>query len=274
MAYQLGFLKLRFSVEEGSKKERIIKNIIQKEDTIKGFLAKTFHKFLNIKKHSVFINNQQFYFYDIASSRAYMGVALEMEKDCYGLSKIDFKKNDIVIDIGANTGIVSIYLAKKYPFLKIYSFEPFKMNYKSFIKNIKINNIPEGIIHPFNKAVTKDGRNIIMKAVDFLNSGSFSVDFSKKELDNRKDTVSSITLDNIIETVLADNKQDHIKFLKMDCELSEYEILKNTKTENLKKISYLSAEFHEKKDFGNADELETYVRKYIPNVTVTKCKLD
>lgn len=271
MPYKLGFLKLRFSVKEGSRKEKIIKKIIQLEDAFKRFCAK-FHK---KKKHRVFINNQQFYFYDIIFSWAYQGIVKDMEKDCYGLSKIDFKENDIVIDIGANIGIVSIYLAKKYPFLKIYSFEPFKANYKSLIKNIKINHISKETIKPFEKAVTKDGRHILMKTPDPLNSGSFQIDFKKNKLrSDQKNIVQSTTLDHIIETALAENNQNCIKLLKMDCELAEYEILKNTKTENLKKISYLCAEFHEKKDFADPLELETYVKKYIPNVTITKCKLD
>ena len=269
MSYKLGFLKLRFSVEEGSKKEKIIKYLIKTENNIKRFFAKS----LKRKKHSVVINNQQFYFYDIIFSLGYTGVIKDMEDDCYGLSKIDFKENDIVIDIGANIGMISIYLAKKYPFLKIYAFEPFKASYDSFIKSIKSNNIPNGTIHAFNKAVTKDGRNIFMETVDLLNSVSFSVALKKGESKEHK-KVSSTTLDNIIETALAENKQDRIKLLKMDCELSEYEILKNTKIENLKKISYLSAEFHEKEGFGNPEELETYIKQYIPNVRIVKCKLD
>lgn len=269
MSYELGFLKLRFSVEEGSKKEKFIKYIIKTENNIKRFFAKT----LKRKKHSIIINNQQFYFYDIIFSLGYTGVVKDMENDCYGLSKIDFKENDIVIDIGANIGMVSLYLAKKYPFLKIYAFEPFKISYDSFIKSIKINNISGKTIYPFNKAVTKDGRNIVMETTDLLNSVSSTVAFKKKE-SKRDNIIQSITLDNIIETVLSENKQDHIKLLKMDCELSEYEILKNTKIENLKKISYLSAEFHEKDGFGNPAELEAYVKKYIPNVKIVKCKLN
>ncbi len=271
MSYKLGFLKLRFTVEEGSKKEKFIKNIIEAENNIKRFLAKLFIG--KRQKHNVIINNQQFYFYDTIFSQGYTGVVKDMESDCYNLSKIDFKEDDIVIDIGANIGMVSVYLAKKYPFLKIYSFEPFKASYDSFIENIKINNVPKGVIYPFNKAVTKDGRNIAMKTDDVLNSVSSTIDFKNDKLDGGN-IVKSVTLDHIIETVLAENKQNNIKLLKMDCELSEYEILKNTKAENLKKIVYLSAEFHEKKNFGNPEELENYVKKYIPNVKVVKCKLD
>ncbi|MBO4708054.1 MAG: FkbM family methyltransferase [Elusimicrobiaceae bacterium] len=275
MSYEIGFLKLRFTVEEGSKKEYFLKKIVQTEDNIKRSCAKLLKKKIPYIKHSVSINNQQFYFCDITFSRSYTGIVKEIENDCYGFSKINFKENDIVIDIGANIGLVSIYLAKKYPFLKIYSFEPFKENYACLIKNIEINNIPKGTITPFNLAVTKDNRNVVMKTNDILDSGSFTVNFEKSKLEsNHKDIVKSTTLNKIIETVLAENKQDHVKLLKMDCELSEYEILNNTKTENLKKISYLGAEFHAKKNFGNPDDLEAYVKKYIPNITITKCSLD
>ena len=271
MSYKLGFLKLRFTVEEGSKKEKLIKSIIAAENGIKRFFAKLVKR----TKHTAVINNQKLYFYDVSFSLGYKNIINDMNNDCYNLSKIDFKENDIVIDIGANIGVISVYLAKKYPFLKIYAFEPFKTSYELLSENIKANNIPEGTIKPFNTAVTKDGRNIVMKTEDLLTSVCYSVDFGKdKSACNGKDSVKSVTLDNIIETALAENKQSNIKLLKMDCELSEYEILKNTKTENLKKISYLSAEFHEKDGFGNPDELESYVKKYIRNVTVTKCKID
>lgn len=61
------------------------------------------------------------------------------------------------MDIGANIGMVSIYLAKNYPFLKIYAFESTRKNYQSFLKNIQLNHIPDSIIFAENKAVTKDG---------------------------------------------------------------------------------------------------------------------
>ncbi|MDR1942676.1 MAG: FkbM family methyltransferase [Endomicrobium sp.] len=85
-----------------------------------------------------------------------------LHRDDYKLNCIDFNQMDVVIDIGANIGMISIYLAKKYPFLKIYSFEPVKCNYEKFKKNIELNKIPNGVINIQNKAVTKDGRTVQM----------------------------------------------------------------------------------------------------------------
>jgi hypothetical protein len=41
--------------------------------------------------------------------------------DIYGLETIGFQPGDIVIDVGAHLGLVSLYLAKRWPFLRIYA---------------------------------------------------------------------------------------------------------------------------------------------------------
>jgi hypothetical protein len=127
MPYKLGFLKLRFLVEKGSKKEKLLLKIIKAENNLKYFISnilkrqkhlKKFINNLNIKK-GVTINGISFVFYDYFLSNVIDGVVREMDRDEYKLNDIDFKPNDIVIDIGGNVGICSIYLAKRYPFLKI-----------------------------------------------------------------------------------------------------------------------------------------------------------
>ena len=52
------------------------------------------------------------------------------------LFKVNFKPGDIILDLGANLGIISLLLSKKFPFTKIYSFEASPINYKNFVKNI------------------------------------------------------------------------------------------------------------------------------------------
>jgi FkbM family methyltransferase len=160
--------------------------------------------------------------------------------------------------------MVSIYLAKKYPFLKIYSFEPVKCNYEKFLKNIELNKIPNGIINIQNKAVTKDVRSVQM-FFNQLGHGMSSIirNYSHNEVLNE---VPSITLDNIIKK----NNINIIKLLKIDCEVSEDEIIENTKEENLKKILSFRGEFHENKNrfIGNATNLKNYLECYIDDIKV------
>lgn len=215
------------------------------------------------------IDNEPFIFSDLMSSDTVACVTNEIGKDIYDFSNISFKEGDVVIDIGGNVGMVSIYLAKKYPFLKIYAFEPVKQNYENFKKNIKLNNIPDGIIFVEHAAVTKDGRDIRM-SVDTINSGGSSIesiDWGKQDpLSAAEELTSSITLDQIFDKY---NIQ-HCKLLKMDCEGSEYEILYNTTQETLKKCENLRAEFHTNpsiaKQFGTGQQLLDFSKKHIKNV--------
>jgi methylase of polypeptide subunit release factors len=124
--------------------------------------------------HKVMLGGKPFLFCDLMSSNAVNMIAREIGVGTYDFSNIDFREGDVVVDIGGNVGMISIFLAKKFPFLKIYAFEPVRENFENFKRNIKINEIPDGIIIVENLAVTKNGRDISM-AVNTLVSGSSSM---------------------------------------------------------------------------------------------------
>lgn len=243
--------------------QRLI-NIELKIDLLSDIIARV-HK----EKNYIFettISGLSFLFQDALTSYTVPAVTREMKNSEYNFENIVFSPGDCVIDIGANVGIVSIYLAKKYPFLKIYAYEPVKRNYDNFVKNIKLNQIPDGIIFAENKAVTKDGRKIKMN-FDIRNSGgSFGEEIDNHENINTgiTDTIDSISLDNILQKYSIRN----LKLLKMDCEGFEYEILYNTKLDNLKKIHAIRGEFHNSSKSKNAENLLNFVRKYIPNISI------
>lgn len=199
--------------------------------------------------------------YDYITSFAPFGIYQDLKEDCYQIKHIPFKKDDIIIDIGANVGFFSIYLAKKFPFTKILAFEPIPDNYKHLQKNIKINNVTN--VQIFNQAITGDGRDIKM-LVDFKNSGGASAINALKSNRHEEYVVSSITLDSIFEK----NNIKKCKLLKIDVEGAEYEILQNAK--KLNQVEYLSAEIHindqlKKQGYSNEKIIE-YCKKFIdPN---------
>ncbi len=224
--------------------EKLIKNSPCRSDTI----------------HEYNIKGISFKFYDSIWSSTSDVVAGEINNNPeYSFENIDFKEGDSVIDIGGNIGMISIFLAKKYPFLKIYAFEPVKQNYYNFLKNIKLNNIPDGIITVENKAVTKDGRNITM-SICYHNMGGSSV--SNDGNQNENTAVPSVTLQSILD----EHKIDTLKLLKIDCEGSEYEILYNALPKTLSSIKHLHGEFHNKQDSdpkNYPEKLKEFCEKYI-----------
>jgi len=96
-----------------------------------------------------------------------------MEHDYYLLQTAVFREGDTVVDVGAHVGAVSIYLAKKYPFIKVYAVEPDPLNYRFLKRNIELNGVTNVI--SVNKAVSGDGQNRTLYS-DPGNSGWATID--------------------------------------------------------------------------------------------------
>ena len=234
-----------------------------------------FHKKMNsnIAFDIITINNTTLYLTEKGTSNTLSILKREFSEDIYDFNNINFQPGDTVVDIGANIGLVSIYLAKKYPFLKIYAFEPCRENYEHLLLNMKLNNISSETIIAHNEAITKDGRLVCMN-LNSKNLGGSSLDniiLIGGEQEEKNSNIKSATLSNIM------NKYDikKIKLLKIDCEGSEYEILYNTPTEILSKIEILRGEFHENKTITNEydiDRLYAYTKNYINDINVIESR--
>jgi len=64
------------------------------------------------------INGVVLRMYDFEGSVTADWVADELRRDEYQVEGIPFEKDDVVIDLGAHVGFISIYLAKKFPFIR------------------------------------------------------------------------------------------------------------------------------------------------------------
>ena len=252
-----------FVLENTKNKELLVRSIeANKKDTDFNLLFKLLNKEdeHNNIIYPVDIDNNKFYFYDHKLSKIVKYVSDEIGY-VYKFDNFSFEEGDIVIDIGANVGIVSIYLAKRFPFIKIYAFEPVKENYNNLIKNIKLNDINEGQIIAENVAITKDGRNVMIDK-PITNSGASNI-YGIHDHDceyNKEYNINSVTLDSIFSKY----NIEKCKLLKIDCEGSEYEILYNLSENNIKKCDNMIAEFHGKTE--EIEKLYAYCSKYIGNI--------
>jgi len=202
-------------------------------------------KKLELKKYEIDLDGHTIYLSDLSSSRTLDFVIPEaVVGDEYNTKNIDFKKGDVVLDIGANVGSVSIMLAKKYPFLKIYAYEAHPVNYNILKKNIEDNNVTN--VNAFNYAVYSVDDHFIDINLNSDNTGASNVFINPKDHPNLYPSefsnieVPTISLDSIIRT----NNIDSIKFIKMDCEGSEFEIIENSNLISEIKIENLAIEIH------------------------------
>ncbi|MDR0370778.1 MAG: FkbM family methyltransferase, partial [Prevotellaceae bacterium] len=132
----------------------------------------------------------------------------------YEAGEIDFMQNslsegDVLIDIGANIGLYTLYGAKAVGKSgSVFAFEPFSLNYDNLIKNISINHFSNIIVE--KKAVSDNSTPInIYYDKNEKNSGmasSYLTEYSHEE------QVESITLDQYLE----DKSLNKINFIKID----------------------------------------------------------
>jgi FkbM family methyltransferase len=188
------------------------------------------------KKYS--IHGIDFVAFDIETSKTLSAIEEEFNSDLMKVNELKFSENPIIIDIGANVGIVSFYFAKKYPKAKIFAYEPHPLNYQNLIKGIETNNITN--VYPFNLAVfSKSGLDVKIHLHENNTSASSVFRYLPEDPYIEVKTIS-------LEDILKQNNISYIDFLKIDCEGAEFDILENTQMfySNDIPIENMFVEFH------------------------------
>lgn len=157
----------------------------------------------------------------------------------------------VIVDIGANIGLSSVYFANKYPTSKVYTLEPEKNNFKSLVKHTKeyknIINTNCGLWYE-NKLLTIDNPNV--ESISFtLNDNITSADNSLQ--------IEGITL----EKFMLDNDINYIDILKIDIEGAEKDIFMNN-PKWLDKIGLLIVELHDRKVKGCSRAFFSAINEY------------
>jgi FkbM family methyltransferase len=132
-------------------------------------------------------------------------------------------KGKIVIDIGAQIADSSIYFALKEA-SKIIAIEPFFKNYMLAKHNVYSNNLQDKIVVMLARCEGRSQRSI---------QGDSYIDILPKE--------DTVTLDNILNK---NNILGNEIILKMDCEGYEYEIIRTSSRELLRRFEYIQIEYH------------------------------
>ena len=165
-------------------------------------------------------------------------IAGELWNDVYGLESIPFAPGDVVVDVGAHVGMVSVYLAKRWPFLRIHAFEPHPANHRNCQANLALNGVDEAVrLSPL--AITADGRPVLLQWLP-CNTGGASTVFAMPAA-RSAGPLASTTLARVFASALS--AAQRCKLLKLDCEGMEYEILAQPGI--LERVDYLAAELHE-----------------------------
>jgi FkbM family methyltransferase len=152
----------------------------------------------------------------------------------------DFVKvsiDDVIVDIGANYGVFSLYSQMFKP-KKVYSVEPIKSTFENMKKNLAGYDVV-----CINKAISnKNGFETF--ALTSVNGNNFSLKnikgYHPSEIIN-EEVVETITIDQLI----SDYEIAYIDFLKVDCEGGELDLFQTINKDYLKNnINKIALEYH------------------------------
>ena len=125
------------------------------------------------------------------------------------------KEGTLALDIGANVGLVSMYLSKS--FERVISLEPSWEHFDALNRNLQINEITN--VKPIKKAVyIKNGELPFGGRAD--NKTMRSLHMSTWENNKSSEMVETVTLDKLFE----DEKIERVNLLKLDIEGTETEV--------------------------------------------------
>jgi FkbM family methyltransferase len=161
---------------------------------------------------------------------------------------------DVVVDIGGNIGVFTVYAAAECRASRVLVFEPFPENFAMLTRNVEENKLKR--VTCVNEAVGRDrGRQLFRLHPTDPGSSSLASLATKGE----SGTVIEVQCCTFLD-VFERFGLDQIDYLKMDCEGAEYDILDESANSWLKRVRRISMEYHEHPSHGPED-IETLLRK-------------
>lgn len=132
-----------------------------------------------------------------------------VESDHYFTRMAAFRAGDVAVDVGAHVGVLSIYLAKKYPYITVFAVEPDPINFACLLRNIQLNAVTNVIA--VNKAVAADGRTQLYCSPWDSGWTTLNAAIALPNRFLRTEQIECITLERLFET----NHIAHCRLLKI-----------------------------------------------------------
>jgi len=165
----------------------------------------------------------------------------------------DIGPNDVVVDIGANIGIFSLYASTKTSG-PIHCFEPFPENFDFLKRNVSLNSSEN--IKPHNLAVSdKAGSQKLF--ISESSGGHLLFDHNIHGVIHNNIEIHTTTL----ECLMDENSLSRIDFMKLDCEGAEGQIIQSTSIDYLSRINKIAMEFHDNVSVIKHDEICSILTK-------------
>ena len=175
------------------------------------------------------------------------------------LRHYNLKKGDIVVDAGANIGVITVIFSKKVGDTgKIIAIEPEEENLRLLEMNIKKHSLKNVIVIKKGLYCKKD-----KKLLTLHSSGDHTL-YDKFMREGEKVAIEVDTLDNLLKEL----KIEKVDFIKMDIEGAEIDAIKGMEKTLLKKPKLVIAAYHLHDGEPTYKVLAPYLRELGYNIKI------
>jgi FkbM family methyltransferase len=152
-----------------------------------------------------------------------------------------------VIDVGANIGVFAAYAATRAPGVRVFAYEPFPGNVEWLRRNVGASGLAEKVSVRQEAVAGERGERVL-----HVNPESWIVHSLVREDASASEeiAVTCVTLDDALDG----NGIERCDLLKLDCEGSEYEILRGCTPAALARVGRIVGEYHDGQ-YGTGEEL-------------------
>jgi FkbM family methyltransferase len=169
-------------------------------------------------------------------------------------------KERVIVDVGANVGVFSLYAASRCPSAVVYSYEPVPSNFNMLCSNISANGFSARIkASTLGVAAHSGSRRIYV-------SSSPTHSFVQSLASQNSEIIQCTTLGELIQ----ENGIEQIDILKLNCEGAEYEILYGA-PKALRLVWSIRMEYH---NLDHDRNRIGYLCSYLSSLGYTVVRLD
>lgn len=191
----------------------------------------------------------------------------------YNPSYLPIEENDIVVDIGANDGVFTLFAAS-ITRNAVHAFEPSPRNLEVLKRNIAANRLHQVIAHGCAVSAKIGLAKLLLDPADGQRNRlsdpilpckieqhetSTNLNYPISE-PNQAKTYIEVPVTTLQE-IMDSNNLEQIDFLKMDCEGSEGSILISTSVDYLQKIRKIALEFHDHLSELNHSDIQNILER-------------
>lgn len=159
----------------------------------------------------------------------------------YDIPRVPLRPGDVVVDIGGNHGFYTCYAARLGA--RVLAFEPVPALFEQLEENVKANGLADRVAARCCGISDRPGQAEMILSDELGGGMNTMVSDLVQQMAIQPTGKIQIEL-TTLEAALAENRVDHVRICKLDCEGAEWPILKAMTADTAEKIDAFVIEYH------------------------------